>query len=97
MPGAAGRGMSDSRITAAVAAYLCRHRSVGILRLVDDLLKLPGVRKALKLSHPPAPDTPEWWRAYNAVTEAVRELAGAGAAEYLASVGVVNWRGPPCG
>jgi hypothetical protein len=68
------------RLIDAVAAYLCRHRSVGLLRLTLDL-----TRRGLELSAevgavvvvkgaaaPPAPGTEAWWRA--AVREAVYAL-----------------------
>jgi len=80
----------------AVARYLCRHRSVGMLRLVDDVAKHKEVLRALGLGYSPPPDTPEWWKTYRAVVDAVRTLEAKGLVKYIASIGVVNWEGRPC-
>jgi hypothetical protein len=79
----------------AVAAYLCRHRSVGLFRLTLDL-----TRRRLELSaevgavevvkgavSPPAPGA--WWRA--AVREAVYALRHRGLVQYVGEV--VSWTG----
>jgi hypothetical protein len=65
------------RLIDAVAAYLCRHRSVGLLRLTLDLTRRRldifaeiGAAEVVKGAvAPPTPDTDTWWRA--AVREAV--------------------------
>jgi hypothetical protein len=45
----------DPRLALAAARYLCRHRSVGYLRLTLDLLKEQGLRETwLKLGVDPA-------------------------------------------
>ncbi len=66
------------RLIDAVAAYLCRHRSVGLFRLTLDLTRRRldlfaeiGAAEAVKGAvAPPTPGTETWWRA--AVREAVR-------------------------
>jgi len=83
--------MDRTVVMLAVAEYLCRHGSVGIFRLVDDVVKRSEVKQALKLASPPAPGSNEWWRAYHAVLDAVRALEREGLVKYLHSVGVVNW------
>jgi hypothetical protein len=74
------------RLVEAVAAYLCRHRSVGLLRLTLDL-----TRRRLS---PPTPGTETWWRA--AVREAVYALRERGLVQYVKEAEVVSWTGPPC-
>jgi len=90
------RGMANTVVELAVVEYLCRYGSVGIFRLVDDVLKIPGVRKALGLNAPPAPGSDGWWRAYSVIIEVVRALEAEGLAKYLPSVGVVNWTAGGC-
>jgi hypothetical protein len=95
------------RLALATARHLCRHQSVGLYRLVDDLLKdanlLPVFAEmgAVEVvgGAPAAPrlDTPEWWRAYGAVRDAVLYLETRGVAKYLPKLEVVNWIGGPCG
>jgi hypothetical protein len=90
------------RLVEAVAAYLCRHRSVGLLRLTLDL-----TRRRLDLfaeigaaavdkgaAAPPTPGTDAWWRA--AVREAVYVLRGRGLVQYVREAEVASWVGPPC-
>ena len=55
----------------AVAEYLCRHRSVGLLRLTLDLTrrrpelfaKIGAVEVVKGAVAPPTPGTETWWRA----------------------------------
>ena len=92
------------RLREAVAAYLCRHRSVGLFRPA-----LHPRRRRLELSaevgavevvkgavSPPAPGTDAWWRAVAAVREAVYALRERGLVQYVKEAEVVNWVGPPC-
>jgi len=68
----------------AVTAYLCRHRSVGLLRLTLDLTRrrldlfaeVGAVEVVKGAAAPPTPGTETWWRA--AVREAVVAREGAG-------------------
>jgi len=95
------------RLALAAARYLCQHRSVGLYRLVDDLLKDSGLLPVFAelgavevvggAPAAPRPGTPEWWRAYGAVRGAVLYLEARGVAEYLPKLEVVNWVGKPCG
>ena len=86
----------------AVAAYLCRHRSVGLLRLTLDLTRrrpelfaeIGAVEVVKGAAAPPTPGTETWWRA--AVREAVYVLRERGLAQYVWEAEVVNWTGPPC-
>jgi hypothetical protein len=72
------------RLIEAVAAYLCRHRSVGLLRLTLDLTRrrldlfteIGAVEVVKDAAAPPMPDTDAWWRAVAAVREAVTSYAG---------------------
>jgi len=74
------------RLIEAVAVYLCRHRSVGLLRLTLDLTRRRldlfaeiGAVEVVKGSvSPPTPGTDTWWRATAAVREAVVAREGAG-------------------
>jgi hypothetical protein len=88
----------------AVAAYLCRHRSVGLLRLTLDLTRrrpelfaeigaLEVVRGAVS---PPTPGTDAWWRAVAAVREAVYALRERGLVQYVREAEVVSWTGSTC-
>ena len=89
-------------IVAAVETYLRRHRSAGLYRLVDDLLRDPdllvafAMRGAVEVRNgevvPPRPGTPEWWAALSAVRDAVLQLEAAGAVEYVQGLEVVNYR-----
>jgi hypothetical protein len=68
------------RLIEAVAEYLCRHRSVGLLRLALDLTRrrldlfaeVGAVEVVRGVVAPPTPGTEAWWRA--AVREAVYAL-----------------------
>jgi len=70
-----------------VAAYLCRHRNVGLLRLTLDLTRrrldlfaeVGAVEVAMGVVAPPTPATEAWWRA--AVREAVYTLRERGLAQ----------------
>jgi hypothetical protein len=75
------------RLIEAVAAYLCRHRSVGLLRLTLDLTRRRldifaevGAAEVDKgVVAPPTPGTDAWRLA--AVREAVYTLRGRGLAQ----------------
>jgi hypothetical protein len=92
------------RLIEAVAAYLCRHRSVGLLRLTLDLTRLRpelfaeigAVEVAMGVVSPPTPGTETWWRAVAAVREAVYALRSRGLVQYVKEAEAVNWTGPPC-
>jgi hypothetical protein len=94
------------RLTSATARYLCRHGSVGLYRLVDDLLKdadllpvfaeLGAVEVVNGAPMAPRPGTQEWWRAYSAVKDAVLYLEARGVVKYLSQLEVANWIGRPC-
>ncbi len=66
-----------NKLVEAVAAYLCRHRSVGLLRLTLDLTRrrldifaeIGAVEVVMGVVSPPTPGTDSWCRA------AVREAA----------------------
>jgi len=95
------------RLALATARHLCQHRSVGLYRLVDDLLRdssiLPvfaevgAVEVVGGAPAAPRPGTAEWWRAYGAVRDAVLYLETRGVAKYLPKLEVVNWVAKPCG
>jgi hypothetical protein len=94
------------RLALAAARYLCQRRSVGLYRLVNDLLRDPGLLPVFAelgavevvggVPAAPRPDTPEWWRAHSAVRDAVLYLEARGVAKYLPKLEVVNWTGGPC-
>jgi hypothetical protein len=94
------------RLALAAARYLCRHLSVGLFRLVDDVIRDPSLLPVLAelgaaevvngVPAAPRPGTPGWWRAHSAVVDAVLYLEARGVAKYLPDVGVVNWAGRPC-
>ena len=94
------------RLALAAARYLCYHRSVGLYRLINDLLKdsslLPvfaevgAVEVVGGAPTAPRPGTAEWWRACGAVRDAVLYLEARGVAKYLPKLEVVNWIGRPC-
>jgi hypothetical protein len=96
----------NPRLALATARYLCQRHSVGLYRLVDDLLRdaslLPvfaeigAVEVVGGAPAAPRPGTPEWWRAYSAVKDAVLYLEARGVAKYLSQLEVVNWIGKPC-
>jgi hypothetical protein len=91
------------RLVDAVAAYLCLHRSVGLLRLTLDLTRrrldifaeIGAVEMAKGSVAPPTPGTATWWRAVAAVREAVYALRERGLVQYVRETEVVNWTGPP--
>jgi len=97
----------NPRLSLAAARHLCHHRSVGLYRLVNDLLRDPGLLPVFAeigavevvggVPAAPRPGTPEWWRAYGAVRDAVLYLETRGVAKYLSKLEVVNWIGKPCG
>ena len=90
------------RLVEAVAAYLCRHRSVGLLRLTLDLTRrrpelfaeIGAVEVVKGAVAPPTPGTETWWRA--AVREAVYTLRERGLVQYVKEAEVASWTGPPC-
>jgi hypothetical protein len=92
------------RLIEAVAAYLCRHRSVGLLRLTLDLTRrrldlfaeIGAVEVVKGAVAPPTPGTDAWWRAVAAVREAVYALRENGVVQHVREAEVVSWAGPPC-
>ena len=92
------------KLTEAVAAYLCRHRSVGLLRLTLDLTRrrldifaeIGAVEVMRGVVAPPTPGADAWWRAVAAVREAVYTLREKGLVQYVRETEVVSWIGPPC-
>jgi hypothetical protein len=92
------------RLIEAIAEYLCRHRSVGLLRLTLDLSRrrlelfaeIGAVEVVKGAVAPPTPGTEAWWRAVAAVREAVYALRERGLVQYVREAEVVNWTGPPC-
>ena len=85
------------RLIEAVAAYLCRHRSGGLLRLTLDLTRrrpelfaeIGAVEVVKGVVAPPTPGTEAWWRA--AVREAVYTLRERGLVQYVKEAEVVSW------
>jgi hypothetical protein len=92
------------RLAEAVAEYLCRHRSVGLLRLTLDLTRqrldifaeVGAVEVVKDAVSPPAPGTEAWWAAVAAVREAVYALRERGLAQYVREAEVASWTGPSC-
>jgi hypothetical protein len=92
------------RMVDAVTEYLCRHRSVGLLRLTLDLTRrrldifaeIGAVEVVKGVVAPPTPGTDAWWRAVAAVREAVYTLRERGLVQYVKEGEVVSWTGPPC-
>jgi hypothetical protein len=94
------------RAAEAVAEYLCRHRSVGLMRLALDLTRqrldlfaeIDAVEVVKGVVAPPTPGTEAWWRAVAAVREAVYALRERGVVQYVWEAEVVNWTGwtGPC-
>jgi hypothetical protein len=94
------------RLALAAARHLCHHRSVGLFRLVDDMLRDPGLLPVFAemgavevvggAPMPPRPGTPEWWRAYSVVKDAVLYLEARGVVKYLSQFETVSWIGRPC-
>ena len=89
------------KLTEAVAAYPCRHGSVGLLRFTLDLTRdrlglfaeIGAVEVAKGVVSPPTPGTDTWWRAVAAVREAVYALRQRGLVQYVREAEVVNWIG----
>ncbi len=83
-------GGVDPRLALAVARYLCRHRSVGLLRLAVDLLKDPSLREVwLKLGIDPsqaAADGPLLFKAARIALEHVEYLEHRGVVEFVGTV-----------
>jgi hypothetical protein len=92
------------KLAEAVAEYLCRHRSVGLLRLALDLTRqrldifaeMGAVEAARGAVSPPAPGTEAWWAAVAAVREAVYALRERGLVQYVREAEVASWTGPSC-
>jgi hypothetical protein len=92
------------KLVEAAAAYLCMHRSVGLLRLTLDLTRrrldifaeIGAVEVVRGAVSPPAPGAEAWWAAVAAVREAVYALRERGLVQYVWEVEVVNWTGPSC-
>jgi hypothetical protein len=92
------------RLVEAVAAYLCRHKSVRLLRLTLDLTRrrpelfaeIGAVEVVKGVVAPPTPGTETWWRAVAAVREAVYTLRERGLVQYVWEAEVVSWIGPLC-
>jgi hypothetical protein len=90
-----------NRLIDAVAAYLCRHRSVGLLRLTLDLTRrrldlfaeIGAVEVVKGAATPPTLGTDAWRRV--AVREAVYALRKRGLAQYMKEAEVVR-TSPPC-
>ena len=90
------------RLVEAVAAYLCMHRSVGLLRLTLDLTRrrpdlfaeIGAVEVAMGVASPPTPSTETWWIAVAAVREAVYALREKGLVQYVREADVLSWTGP---
>jgi hypothetical protein len=92
------------RLIDAVAEYLCRHKSVGLLRLtlnltrrrLDIFAEIGAVEVVKGAMVPPAPGAETWWRAVAAVREAVYAMREKGLVQYVWEAEVVNWTGPSC-
>ncbi|MFZ8807612.1 MAG: hypothetical protein ACO2PN_05855 [Pyrobaculum sp.] len=92
------------KLVETVAAYLCQHRSVSLLRLILDLTRrrldifaeIGAVEVVRGVVAPPTPGTETWWRAVAAVREAVYALRERGLVQYVREAEVVSWMGPPC-
>ncbi len=82
------------RLVETAAGYLCRHRSVGLLRLTLDLTRrrlfaeVGAVEVVKGAVSPPTPGTDAWRRA--AVREAVYALRDKGFVQYVGEAEVVN-------
>jgi hypothetical protein len=92
------------RLIEAIAEYLCRHRSVGLLRLTLDLTRrrldifaeIGAAEVAKGVVAPPTPGTETWWRAVAAVRDAVYTLRERGLVQHVWEAEVVSWTGPTC-
>jgi len=90
------------RLVEAVAAYLCRHRSVGLLRLTLDLTRrrldifaeVGAVEVVKGVVAPPTPGTEAWWIAVAVVRGAVYAFRHRRLVQYVGEV--VSWIGPTC-
>lgn len=79
------------RLALAAARYLCRHGSVGVYRLVDDLLRdvnllpvfaeLSAVKVVGGIPTASRPEKQKWWTAYYAVSESVLYLETRGTSQ----------------
>jgi hypothetical protein len=80
----------DPRLALAAAKYLCRHRSVGLLRMTLDLLRDPELRETWKkLGVDPAQAAaggPLLFKAARIVMEHVEYLEYRGVAEFVGTV-----------
>jgi hypothetical protein len=80
----------DPRLALAVANYLCRHKSAGLLRLTLDLLKDPSLRGVwLKFGIDPsqaAAGGPPLFKAMRIVREHAEYLERQGVAELVETV-----------
>ncbi len=86
------------RLVEAIAEYLCRHRSVGLLRLILDLTRrrlaeVGAVDVVRDVVAPPTPGTETWC---TAVRETVYVLRDRGLVQYVREAEVVSWVGPLC-
>jgi hypothetical protein len=88
------------RLVETAAEYLCRHKSVGLLRLTLDLTRrklfaeVGAVEVVKGAVSPPTPGIDAWRRA--AVREAVYALRDKGLVHYVGEAEVVNWTVPTC-
>jgi hypothetical protein len=84
----------------AVAAYLCRHRTVGLLcltleltrRRLDLFAEVGAMEVVRDVVAPPTPGTETWWRALDAVREAVYALRQRGLVQYVKKAEAVKGR-----
>ncbi len=84
------------RLVETAAGYLCRHRSIGLLRLTLDLTRrrldifaeVGDVEVVKGAVSPPTPGTDAWRRA--AVREAVYALRDKGLVQYVREAEVVD-------
>jgi len=90
------------KLAEAVAAYLCRHGSVGLLlftldltrRRLDLFAEIGAVEVVKGTVVLPAPGIDAWWRA--AVREAVYIFRHRGLVQYVGEAEAVNWTVPAC-
>ena len=96
-----GNGVVESFVDWLLGDYLVRYPSVGLLRLVIDVLRsgdarVVGFRRALGIVSSLGVEInindPLFSRLYTAVRAVVRALAKAGLVEYIEDLGVVNIR-----
>jgi len=83
----------DPRLALAIAKYLCRHKSVGLLRMTLDLLKEPGLREVwMKPGVDPAQALsggPLLFKAMRIAQEHVEYLEQRGVTEFVETVAYV--------